>query len=681
MLRFSNKIKYTGAISFSPDSNYFAVGKGKDLIIYNSQTYKQLDKLSFCDYIEDIQWSLNSKLILIGLYKRNMCEVRSIEKKNWFCTIDDSIQGMRYARFSPDGLHILSICNFNIKMIIRSLVDKSTLFIQMPKFIRKGLSFSKNGNFMSLAEKRNGKDLVGVYYTKKWICVNKFFPSTEDLQDIQWTHDGTSLLIQDSPFVCKLYIYSPIGEKINVIEEYQNKLGIKNSLLSPDGHYLCLGLYDQSLRIYNTISYTCVTIFDHSKEILKDNTVNYFVEQLINKSKGLSKYISVRPSIDLRSQIKMPKTNDNLLNKNPPKMGVQKISFSYDGSFLATKNDNMPKVLFVWDMNRMCLMTVLIHLNEVIDFKWSKSQFILFISTGNNKLYYFTLESCNIIEINQGFKNCSLLLSDNGKKMFIKDENNFVIFDMLSGIVEPMNNNDNFYYNAPVPFNNIALAGNNFTFDDKGNNNTDINNINDFDKNNYMTDPRAFMGTGGSNPTDKFSDTQQMQQGEGQEGMGMGTGTEGFGASGSSGKFGGTGTQQDMINNEGISNNQFYNDPRLQQEQYEEGQGDEEEGEYNPDDENQKVTNSNQFEQYGQRSGSDGMGGSSQSQGLEEGEEEYGQNIQGYPNNPQGFIGNRLQRPEEEGDEPKVIPQQQGGNEFEKNPYGFQFEEGMYPSQ
>ena len=67
MLTFSNKRKYSGNIAFSPDSKFFAISKGLELIIYDNKYLKPYQNFSFVDFIEDIQWSKNSKLILVGL--------------------------------------------------------------------------------------------------------------------------------------------------------------------------------------------------------------------------------------------------------------------------------------------------------------------------------------------------------------------------------------------------------------------------------------------------------------------------------------------------------------------------------------------------------------------------------------------------------------------------------------
>ena len=428
MLTFSNKRKYSGNIAFSPDSKYFAISKGLELIIYDNKYLKPYQNFSFVDFIEDIQWSKNSKLILVGLYKRARCEIRSIENPKWYCSIDEGVKGMKYSLFSPDSLHILSICDHNIKLSIRSLVDKSLLYINFPKYAKKGLSFSSKGNFMALAERNEARDYIGVYFVNKWTCIKKFLTQTEDLQDVKWSYDNSALLIPDSPTLCILYIYSPIGDLISKIELYQYKMGIKSMDISPNGHYICLGLYDQSLRIFNNISYTCVTIFEHDKEILNDIKVNYYKEEILN-NEGETKYLQIKPPIDLRNE-NILKIKNNYMNDKVPKIGISKMAFSFDNYFLATKNDKMPNILFIWDINQMNLQFVLIQLNEIVHFEWAKNKNILFISTNNNKLYYFTLDSCKILQLSKDFNNKSLIFSSDGKKMMIKDTNNFIMVNM-----------------------------------------------------------------------------------------------------------------------------------------------------------------------------------------------------------------------------------------------------------
>ena len=470
MLKFSNKRKYSNQISFSPNSFYFAITKGIQLVIYSCQSLKPIKIYSFIDFIEDIKWSNSNKLILVGIYKRNRCEIRNIENDNFICAIDEGIQGMSNALFSPNSTHILSFNQNVAKLTIRSLLDKSTFFISLPKFAKKGLSFScqGKGNFMALAERKDTRDIIGIYFIKKWICLRRFPVDTEDLQDIKWSYDNSSIIVVDSPAVCKLLIYNIFGEIINKIDIYQYKLGIKKFEINPNGHLYCLGLFDQSLRIYNNISYTCTAIFNHDKEILDNKNVNYYKEEIINQE-GESKYVELKPPINLKSENIYVK-GSNLFNDKLPKIGVGKMAFSYDNNFLATKNDNMPNILFIWDLNIMSLQTVLIHLNEISCFEWMKTKNILFISTNNNKLYYFTLDSCKILQLPNDFQNKSFIISNDGQKMMLKDNNYFITVN-----IEEQNDTSNNINTGDINENEILENQNNNNFIGQGYNPNEYN--------------------------------------------------------------------------------------------------------------------------------------------------------------------------------------------------------------
>ena len=457
MLKFSNKRKYSNQISFSPNSFYFAISKGIQLVIYSCQTLKPIKIYTFIDFIEDIKWSNSNKLILIGIYKRNRCEIRNIENDNFICTIDEGVQGMSNALFSPNSSHVLSFNQNVTKLTIRSLLNKNTMFISLPKFSKKGLAFSSQGKgkFMALAERKETKDIIGIYYIQKWICFRRFPVETEDLQDIQWSFDNLNIIIVDSPCVCKLLIYNIFGELLNKIDIYQYKLGIKKLNISPNGHLYCVGLFDQTLRIYNNISYTCTAIFNHNKDILNDSKVNYYKEEIINQD-GESKYVELKPPIDLKTENVYIK-GTMLYNDKLPKIGVGKMAFSYDNNYLATKNDNMPNVLFIWDLNFMSLQTVLIHLNEIYCFEWVKTKNILFISTNNNKLYYFTIDSCKILQLPKDFQNKSFIISNDGQKMMLKDNNYFITLN-----IEEQNDTSHNMNTGDINENEIIENQNNF---------------------------------------------------------------------------------------------------------------------------------------------------------------------------------------------------------------------------
>jgi len=68
---------------------------------------------------------------------------------------------------------------------------------------------------MALAERREAKDWVSIYYTgNDWKLVNTFEVDTFDLIDLMWAKEDTSILVYDTPLESKLLIYSAMTGEI-----------------------------------------------------------------------------------------------------------------------------------------------------------------------------------------------------------------------------------------------------------------------------------------------------------------------------------------------------------------------------------------------------------------------------------------------------------------------------------
>ena len=59
------------------------------LQIYETETLKVNQKFSFIDFISHFEWSPDSTLLLVGLFKRGICEVKSLDNPDWVCKIDE----------------------------------------------------------------------------------------------------------------------------------------------------------------------------------------------------------------------------------------------------------------------------------------------------------------------------------------------------------------------------------------------------------------------------------------------------------------------------------------------------------------------------------------------------------------------------------------------------------------
>ena len=65
-----------------------------------------------------------------------------------------------------------SLTFLQLKATIYSLVDQSESIIKGAKFPDKGITFTADGRWMALVERRDSKEYVGIYSTQDWKLVN-----------------------------------------------------------------------------------------------------------------------------------------------------------------------------------------------------------------------------------------------------------------------------------------------------------------------------------------------------------------------------------------------------------------------------------------------------------------------------------------------------------------------------
>nr|KAF6380927.1 WD repeat containing, antisense to TP73 [Myotis myotis] len=82
-----------------------------------------------------------------------------------------------------------------------------------------------------------------------------------------------------------------------------------------------------------------------------------------------------------------------------PKIGVGALAFSPDSYFLATRNDNVPNAVWVWDMQKLRLFVVLEQLGPVRSFQWDPRQPRLAICSGGSKVYLWSPAGCVSVQV------------------------------------------------------------------------------------------------------------------------------------------------------------------------------------------------------------------------------------------------------------------------------------------
>ena len=160
--------------------------------------------------------------------------MKSIQDHEWQCKIDEGLSGMVNCLWAPTSRHVLTISEFNLRLTVWSMVDRTVQYVEGPKHSgndenARGLAFSPNQKIMALIEKNaeDSKDMIGLYdlsYAlhpmvkgpQSWRCLHQFYPETFDAQDLLFTQDGNHLIVWESPIKNCVQVYQILFGKDSV---------------------------------------------------------------------------------------------------------------------------------------------------------------------------------------------------------------------------------------------------------------------------------------------------------------------------------------------------------------------------------------------------------------------------------------------------------------------------------
>lgn len=153
------------------------------------------------------------------------------------------------------------------------------------------------------------------------------------------------------------------------------------------------GFFDQKLRFYNQLSWKEICAFDHTLSELNDE----------NTPKDLNIYCEAETRDGsvyeiLKKPFKIPTLPAHQLAQKGdlPKVGISLIAISNDSRYVATKNELTPNLVWIWDIQKLSLNTVMIQKHEVTHLTWCPKTATLNVSTSNGKLYLWTIRVASV---------------------------------------------------------------------------------------------------------------------------------------------------------------------------------------------------------------------------------------------------------------------------------------------
>jgi WD40 repeat protein len=426
-----------GLVQFSPCGSYVASAAGYRLILRDVDTLQIVQLYSCIDEIEGLEWSCDSEYVLCSIQKRGTAQVWSLSNKEWHCKIDEGPVGLAHAQFSPDGRHVLATADFRLRITIWSLCDRSVFYIRFPKHVGKGLDFTPDGSIMALAERTDQKDSVGLFDPNGWKPIRQFTVASVDLEDLKWSPNSQVLCVIDTVLQYQVLLYSAAGAHLQTFRPYDNALGVKTLGWHPHSHLLCIGSYDERVRVLNSLTWQRLAEITHPPTVrasFSEDAV-VWVEPAPKPARPTaaaaardgalpiaSGYVAQRLPVDVPTQRPNP-------DKANPMVGVGLLKWARSGKFLATRNDNMPTALWVWDGETLLLHSLLLQRGGVTDAAWHPSAPLLAIATGGSAVYLWSPHGCRVapLPVSHELRVLSLSWNANGDSLLLRDQDRFCV--------------------------------------------------------------------------------------------------------------------------------------------------------------------------------------------------------------------------------------------------------------
>jgi WD40 repeat protein len=296
------------------------------------------------------------------------------------------------ARWSPDSKSIIGIQELQLQLIIWSLMTTAIVTIRSPKQSEMGVDFSRDGRFMAVLEKYEGKDQVGVYFTGDWTQVKLFPIDTVSAEDLVWTGRG-QIVVWDGLLACNCLVYSAEGTIVTRIPLEGMTMGVK--IAENSGEFIALGLNEPNVRLLSTISWKQIADFQHSVTLPDHHGPIYQeTEQILQSDFSMATRTTVRFTL-LKSLSKLPVSKQQKAFPCP----VSTLSWSADSHYIATRCELTPCVVHIWSTDTCALEACLMLLAPIRSLAWSPTRPMLAIATGSGYLYLWSEEGAAVCEV------------------------------------------------------------------------------------------------------------------------------------------------------------------------------------------------------------------------------------------------------------------------------------------
>ncbi|KAJ3518046.1 hypothetical protein NM208_g14614 [Fusarium decemcellulare] len=368
----------------SPDGRLVATLSSQSIAVRStlSLSVVQLVKLpsDLPNPVFTLAWAPSSSRILVA--SADQIHVFSITDSSFHATIRNPAVGGGKQALVQFGAHddeVFACAAFGLKFVIFDLSTSKAIEISNPKFYLpssapRGYSIRPQTSHLAILTRTSGRDVISIHHPGTRQVQRSWYPDTADAHGLTWTPDGQWLLLWESPaHGHKLLLYTPDGQFFRSIgastvaggEDADLETGIKLCRLSPDSSLCAVGDHSRTVGVLKTQTWRDGLKLLHPTTVIPKDTLQVWQEQLNTSSIGVA-------SLSFLRATQMVSPPNRLVDGKPStdvKPGCSSLAFDASSSLLATRLDDAPSTLWIWDVIAAELRAVLMF-HSSVDFQW-----------------------------------------------------------------------------------------------------------------------------------------------------------------------------------------------------------------------------------------------------------------------------------------------------------------------
>ncbi|KAL6720559.1 hypothetical protein ACLMJK_002483 [Lecanora helva] len=260
---------------------------------------------------------------------------------------------------------ILVFSDFAVKLTIWSLKNSCGVEIRDPKYTVQCYSYRPRTGHLAILTRPAVQDILMLLNPGDHTLAESIELPTVDAQGVSWSPDGQWFVVRDAASSGhKLFIYTADGHLFKTYKGMEASgeidLGIKCMEWSSSKGLLALGDHGGQVTILGKNKFSPIATFQHPTTISLANAVIW--QEQVSPPNERSYSIAPQPA--------SPPTFGSWAKNVEPSRAISIMTFSADGSLLATKDDLLSSTVWIWSLSTFTVYSILIHHSPVKHIAW-----------------------------------------------------------------------------------------------------------------------------------------------------------------------------------------------------------------------------------------------------------------------------------------------------------------------